>query len=313
MVVCADDMTHEPRPLPDTCHLRYCPDCERRHQGELVAKYTPILKALCDEGSRDLDNWRLKKITITTPFALEDATAEADYQKAWEYFEIWQQLMLIDLDGESMSPREKQRARYDYKPHGYGSIVTAEYGEDGHHLHFHITAYCPYMPKLKTSDKWLEASGGRCLVTDVRKIDYGNIEKAVREQVKYVTKFSKLPPALVIKLAEVLDGARRVRTYGVVRGAAAPAPEPSACPICESKRTLMRVETYLTYVLTHHIEPAEIVAAAAPQILLDLKRGIKVGERGSPQARDAIPDRPAAAELPHFADVQPKIKPFRYD
>lgn len=312
MVVCADDMTHEPRALPDTCHLRYCPDCERRHQGAMVAKYTPILKSLADEGSRDRDNWRLKKITITTPFVLDASTAEADYDNAWGYLEIWQQLMMIDLDGESMSAREKQRARYDYTPHGYGSIVTAEYGEDGHHLHFHITAYCPFMPKLKTSDKWLEASGGSCLVTDVRKIDYGNVEKAVREQVKYVTKFSKLPPELVIKLADVLDGAKRVRTYGVVRGAAAPAPEPSACPICEGKRTLMHVRTYLEYVLTHNILPAENIAAAAPLILLDLKRGIKVGDLSLPLARSDPADLPPPAQLPGFDAPAPPKKPTVY-
>jgi hypothetical protein len=84
VAVCDADPGHDARALPFTCHLRYCPDCERRHQARQVAKYTPILKDLAENSDRA--GWSLKKIELTTPFSIEDPNAAAQFEDAWDYF-----------------------------------------------------------------------------------------------------------------------------------------------------------------------------------------------------------------------------------
>lgn len=311
VLTCEADPSHECRALPFTCHLRYCPDCERRHQAELVAKYTPILKDISEQSDRV--GWSLKKIVLSTPYPLDAGDADELYQDGWEAFERWQQLMLQHLLQHEMSAGELRRGRIDYRAHGYGSLVAAEFGERGRKLHFHVLAYMPYLDKHKSSELWMQASGGEASITWLSRIDYHAVEDAVREQVKYVTKFQELPPALVVKLADVLDGSRRVRTYGTVRGAEAVEPVPHVCSICASKVALMRVTQYFIAIIERNTEPDAAILASASAIYLDLKRGNKVGEAGAHLARDDPAGLQAEQILPGFADVQVKIKPFRYE
>lgn len=312
VAACDADPGHEARALPFTCHLRYCPDCERRHAAGLVAKYTPVLKDLSENSDRA--GWSLKKIELTTPYTLEGDDAEAAYQDAWEYFERWQQTILSRLLAQEMTMQEKRRGRLDYSKHGIGSLVSAEFGEDTHHLHFHILGFYPYLDKHLTSDVWLEATGGVASITYIRRIDYHNVDEAVREQVKYVTKFNSLPPALVIKLADVLDGSRRVRTYGLVRKAEKLEREPCQCKTCSAIIRVMKVREYFELVLAHNIAPAPEIFEAARQIFLDLKPGNKSGEVESTHLARSDPDPPAKqADLPLFDAVFDKNKRFRYE
>lgn len=312
VLTCADDPGHQARALPFTCHLRYCPECEHRNQARQVAKYTGALKAIADEGSRDEQSWRLKKITITTPYRLDDPHAPELFEEAWQAFERFQQSIMQELLQHEMKANELHSRRLNYKQHGYGALVNAEFGETGRHLHFHITAYCPFMPKDMITRNWLMASGGTCEVNDVRKVDYADVEDSIRETVKYVTKFSNLPPELVVNLADVLDGQHRMRVYGVFRGAKAEKPEPCACDVCASKLTIMRVTGYFEYVLAHNIEPDTLIASAGSLILLDLKRGNFVGKDGEKLARSDIPDTPEQLDLPVFDELKPTKKPFVY-
>jgi len=310
VIACENDPSHEARALPFTCHLRYCPDCERRHQAELVVKYTPILKDISEQS--DNDHWSLKKIVLSTPYALEADNAAELYQNGWEAFERWQQLMLQFLLQREMTPAEIRRGRIDYKQHGYGSLVAAEFGENGRKLHFHVLAYMPFLDKHKSSELWLEASGGEAEITWISRVDYHAVEDAVREQVKYVTKFQELPPALVVKLADVLDGSRRLRTYGTVRGAEKVEREPHVCALCNSKMAIMRVNAYFETVILAGIMPDPAILAAAESLYLDLKRGNKAGEAGAHLARSDPPAAPAATNLPLFDDVFTPKKPFTY-
>jgi hypothetical protein len=311
VAVCDADPGHDARALPFTCHLRYCPDCERRHQARQVAKYTPILKDLAENSDRA--GWSLKKIELTTPFSIEDPNAAAQFEDAWDYFERWQQLMFQHLLGDEMTKGEKRRGRLDYAPHGLGSTASAEFGEDGHKLHFHILAYCPWIDKHKSSDLWLEASDGIADITYIRRIDYHNVDDAVREQVKYVTKFNSLPPALVIKLADILDGQHRFRTYGLVRKAEKIEREPCQCATCNAIIRIMRVREYFELVLAHNIEPKPEIFDAARQIFLDLKPGNKAGEAKGAHLARSDPDPPAKqADLPLFDDVFTKKPKFKY-
>lgn len=311
VLACDADPGHDVRALPFTCHLRYCPDCERRHAAELVAKYTPILKDLSENSDRA--GWSLKKIELTTPYSLEGDDAEAAYQDAWEYFERWQQMILSRLLAAEMTPQERRRGRLDYSKHGIGSLVSAEFGEENHHLHFHIIGFYPYLDKHLTSDVWLEASGGVASITYIRRIDYHGVDDAVREQVKYVTKFNSLPPALVLKLADVLDGSRRVRTYGLVRKAEKLEKQPCQCSTCSAILRVMKVREYFELVLAHNIVPDPEIFDAARQIFLDLKPGNKTGDGQSQHLPRNDPDPPARqADLPFLKDIAPQKPKFRY-
>jgi len=310
VLTCEADPSHEARALPFTCHLRYCPDCERRHSAELVAKYTPILKTISEQS--DNDTWSLKKIELTTPYSLEADSAAADFSTGWEGFERWQQLMVQHLFKHEMTPAEKRRGRIEYKDHGYGSLVAAEFGEDGRKLHFHMIAYMPWLDKYKSSELWTEATNGEAEVTWISAVDYHDVDDSVREVVKYVTKFSQLPPRLVVKLADVLDGARRFRTYGTVRGAEKLEPEPHVCSICASKISIMRVRAYFLAVIERNVAPDELILASARSIFLDLIPGNKAGEPGAKLARDDPAELPGQADLPGFDAAAPPKKPFQY-
>lgn len=310
ILACADDPTHAPRALPFTCHLRYCPDCERRHQAELVAKYTPILKSIAEQDDRP--RWSLKKVVLTTPFRLDSPSAPAEYQAAWEAIERWQQAMLQFLLKYELTDAEKRRQEVSYTAHGYGSIITAEFGGDTQHLHFHILAYMPYLDKFKSSELWREASGGECEITWISQVDYHAVDDAVREQVKYVTKFQVLPPRLVVKLADILDGSRRIRTYGTVRGAPAIEPEPHTCAICSAKVTIMRVGQYFGNCLARNIAPDAALLAAGERLYLDLKHGNKAREGGANLARSDMIDLPKQPGLTGFVVDQPIKKTVIY-
>lgn len=311
VAVCDADPGHDARALPFTCHLRYCPDCERRHQADLVAKYVPILKDLSENVDRA--GWSLKKIDLTTPYRLDDDNAAGLYQDAWEFFEIWQQLLFQQLLGDEMSAAEKRRGRLDYSKHGIGSLASAEFGEQGHKLHFHILLYAPYIPKQMITDTWRTASAGECEVNWVRRIDYHDVDDAVKEQVKYVTKFTELAPSLVVKLADVLDGSRRLRTYGLIRKAEKIEREPCKCSVCSEIIRVMRVQEYFELVLAHNIAPKPEIFDAARQIFLDLKPGNKAGEaKGAHLARDDAAPPAKQADLPLFDEVFDTKKRFKY-
>lgn len=308
--VCDNDVTHEARAIPFTCHLRYCPDCERRHQAELVVKYTPVLKAISEQDDRA--GWSLKKIVLTTPYALDAPNAAEQYADAWDMFERWQQITMQYLLRHELTDGEKRRGRVDYKQHGYGSLVSAEFGENGRKLHFHLAAYMPFLEKHKSSELWQEATGGEAEITWIARIDYHAVEDAVREQVKYVTKFQELPPELVVKLADVLDGARRVRTYGTVRAAEKIEKEPHVCSVCSSKLAIMLVTEYFQLIISRNVEPDAVVLAAGEHFYLEFKRGNKVGDAGGKLARSDPDASMQPRELPGFDAVFTPKKPFQY-
>lgn len=311
VAACDADPGHEVRALPFTCHLRYCPECERRHAAELVAKYTPVLKDLSENDGRA--GWSLKKVELTTPFSLEADDAAALYQDAWEYFERWQQLLFQTILADEMSPAEKRRGRLDYSKHGIGSLASAEFGEHGHKLHFHILMYAPWIDKHLSSDLWREASDGIAEITYLRRIEYHDVDDAVREQVKYVTKFTELPPSLVIKLADVLDGSRRLRTYGLVRKAVKLEREPCQCATCSGIIRVMKVQEYFEICLERNLAIDPVILAAGRKVLLDLKPGNKTGEaKERPNAR-SDPDPPLKQlDMAVFNELLPPKKRFNY-
>jgi len=311
VLVCDRDITHAAKAVPFACHLRICPDCERRRSAELVAKYTPLLKDISEKDDRP--GWSLKKLMVSTHYSLESDNAVEEYALAWQSLEAYFQLLFQWLLQRELSDAEKRRGRIDYSKHGLAMLVMAEYGGEGHKLHFHITGYFPWIDKHKSSELWQQATGGAGLITYIQKIDYHDVDDALREQIKYVTKFDELPPALAVKLLDVLDGKRRMRSYGIIRDAEKPESEAHICSICGSTVRIIFVRRYFERCKELNVAAEADIVAAAAAISLDLIPGNKAGEKWSHLARSDPPAAPTAQNMPLFDDVFTAKKPVRYD
>lgn len=301
--LCEEHPEHEAQIVPFTCHLRYCPDCERREQARKVERYVPILKELAEQD--DKPGWSLKKLDLTTPFSLDDPDAAELYDEAWRYLETMLQKLFMFLLQHELTPREQLRQRVSLKAHGVGVLAAAEFGEHGHKLHFHLLMYSPFAAKQVITDLWRESSGGTCEINWIRRIEYHGVEDAVKEQVKYITKFTELPPRLVVALADVLDGSRRLRSYGVVRGQ----PEAKFEALCASCGEQVKITTarhYFELCISRNITPDPLVYAAGENIFLDLKHGNKAGETSRPTAR-SDPDQDSQQQtMPGLGEVEVK-------
>lgn len=298
VLTCADSPDHAPEVRPLTCKLRYCPTCERREQARKLARYIPAFLALTEEPK---EHWSVKHITLTTPYRLDDPDAPALYKKAWQDVDkTLQRVFLSVFDGE-LTKAERRRQRLSYTAHGVSMLVAAEFGEDSQHLHFHILAYCPFVPKNLLTESWMDVTGGECMVNWIKKVQYHDLEDNIKEICKYVTKFTNLAPKLVPALADVLDGQRRFRTYGKVRLMDEPEHEPAACPICQAKRTLIHVSEYAQLLMMRHLQPDQEIASRASWLFLDLKHGNNSGEAVE-KHHDPPDEKPESAQQTRFWD-----------
>lgn len=242
--VCIKSVDHAPRAVPYTCHLRVCPECERREQSRKLERFiSPIhdMMTLGEEG------YTLKHIVLTTPYQLTSSDAPNLFKIAWKAVERLLDVVFYTLlsDAGSLSPSERRRGRADMKKHGIGVLAASEFGEKGKKLHFHLLAYCPFIPKRFLSQCWSQVTVGAAKVTYLEKIDLNNASKAVIEVAKYVTKFSELPPALVPALAKAINGSRRLRTYGIMQGLGKKETGDCSCPVCSAERQLVGIMTYI--------------------------------------------------------------------
>lgn len=273
--VCTAHVEHEPRVVPKTCHLRVCPDCEHREQARKLARYVPAMHDLVNQ---DIPGYSLKHLTLTTPFSVLDPDAPEKFDLAWKWVERAQDLMFfkaLDAKGK-LSKGEKRRQRPNLKAHGIGSLITAEFGENGLKLHFHVVFYGPYLDWEKVViPVWKQVTGGQAEVARIERVD--DPEAGIREVTKYATKFTVLDPELVPALAKVLKGKRRFRTYGVMNGLPKQEKEPLLCD-CGARRRLVVPLDYLARCEDQGIAPDdEIIALYEASLVfssdLEISRG----------------------------------------
>lgn len=265
--ICVRNIDHAPRPIPYTCHLRYCPDCERREQARKLARYVPAVHDLLTLGR---DGYSLKHIVLTTPYELADPDAPNLFKNAWRALEKVFDRVFVTLlnDAGKLSDAEKRRWRPELKRHGIGILAAAEFGEQGHKLHFHLLAYCPYIPIDFLVQCWQSVTNGDCEVSWIEKVELEQVEKAVIEVSKYVTKFVELPPSLVPALHHALSGSKRLRSYGSLRSLPAPERTPCECPICSASRISISVLDYLKRCIDGGISPDGSIVKVAENAAL---------------------------------------------
>lgn len=202
VVVCSDNPQHRQKAIFPTCHLRICPDCARRAAARLTAKLLPVMQKCASRNSKSM---QLRKIVLTTDIDLEHPQAK---QHIVKYLNLIAK-MFEEFWGKSW--RKKA-----------GIAVFTEFGAEGRKLHFHIIVFGRFIAQDDLSAKWFELTGNR--VVWIARIDTENVDGELKEAIKYATKFwSKdregnikyIPPELIPTLVKVLEGTRRIRTFGI--------------------------------------------------------------------------------------------------
>lgn len=260
--VCGETPEHYAKPVPDTCHLPICPECQGRAQHRLLDRYMPTIRAT---DKRPRPGHAHRHVVLTTPITRAQCEADPPLREHYHTLAIRTiQAVLFDKlrDLGQLTPDELRRGRLRVgvpgqerkrKPgaapletlHGVGAIVVSDFGEDGAKLHFHAYAIGPYLEQKKLSEKWSELTAGVCSVVYIRRID--DLEDGAKEVIaKYVTKLSELPPGEAPAFLEMTRGIRRVRAFGVFvwpyRVEAAP--ELSTCPECGSVTLFIPRQNY---------------------------------------------------------------------
>lgn len=261
--VCKQDHTHDAEIVTQTCDLRICPDCARRHAARLAARYTPKMLELLHEHHR---TYRFRLVTFTLPYSLEDPNIREKYLHGFE-----QVYRVMD---ETMSVKNP-----DWKKE-QGFVVASEFGSEGYKLHYHAIHYGQYLDQGELTRRWFTATDGEAQIVDVRALVRKGkpIEEAVSEVFKYAIKFyskdkitrevKAIPAQLVPALAMALSGTRRVRAYGVFYNIPEPQSEGHICDTCSSEMVGIPVSYFVTYCNTGMLPKELWLASRSDELLL---------------------------------------------
>lgn len=298
---CKKDISHSPKAVAINCGLRVCPECEARESDRKLKRYLPALQSLLHPNP-DYPSHFLFKVTLTTPYLLNDLTSTSFKEKqrfVSEFFETF--FYEYFLERGKLSKSEIRRQRCDLKKHGIGGICSAEFGERGHKLHWHLLVYAPFMPHDDVLRVWRAVTGGECKFARLNGIyaregvelkDGGDIIGAVQEIVKYSTKFAELSPVDVPTLYAVLKGNRRFKSFGVLYNNENLANEEldHTCEECHSEREKLTVGRYVTLCQNLNIPISDEVAD-------EVERGVALYFSREPEISSGKPIRKARDAL----------------
>jgi len=248
--VCSGNHRHEAEIYAQSCDLRICPECAQRHAARLVHRYLPKMQELIHSHHR---RFRFRSIMFSTPYALTDENIRQKYLEGFR--------RVYRVMDSLMHPAKWKGC--PWKVPGWkdeqGFIVTAEFGEEGRKLHYHVIHWGEYLNQADLSSAWRTANSDEAYVVWVKGFPYKGwtIEETLRETLKYAVKFyhrddvtgsvKAIPPEQIPVLAHVLDGTRRVRAYGVFFGIPAPDRPPHSCETCGSPMVGIPVDYFVTY------------------------------------------------------------------
>lgn len=248
VATCSVNQTHYQGLEVQTCHMRICPVCAKKDSQRLTMRYEDRLKQVTKDAPK---GYRFRMITLTTDIGLFDPDINSD-QDDYEtrVDDLSDKLEDAIERGDQYVPEKPEttvRGRYrqafglvaklfdnllgrgrpywSQKSHrkytGEGYLVSAEFGENGRRLHFHVLFFGRYLDQAEISEQWASLTG--CSVVWIEKLRHG-LKDGLKEALKYVTKFSKSTngafagfpaPEMIAQLALVFHGARRVRTRGL--------------------------------------------------------------------------------------------------
>lgn len=234
VIACSSDPTHHAKALCPSCDYRTCPDCAHRQAARLLDRYMPVMQKHFDQPR---PGWRFRKIVFTTSINARHPQISNIINDCYK--------KLRKLLEQQLKPHKLSEC---------GFVVAHEFGPNGHKLHFHILAYCPYLDIHQLKAAWEDATGWHQVFIEQIAPDQRQetLAGAVAEVLKYTTKFWKrrkngdieyIDPALVPVLHKVLHGTRRVRSWGLFYNIAVEE-TPVCCNVCNSPLTLMSPTEY---------------------------------------------------------------------
>lgn len=248
--VCSGDHHHEAEIYSQTCDLRICPVCARRHSARLVARYLPKMQELLHSHH---PTFRFRHIVFTSPAALTDPDIKEKLQRGFKLVErVMSKLMY-----------HKKR---DWKTE-QGFLSTSEFGENGLKLHYHVIHYGQYLNQADLAAAWRQATGGEAEIVFVRGFPYPGltVEETLREVLKYAVKFysedattgaiSAIPAQLMPVLAKVLERTRRIRSYGLFYDIPEPDRPAHSCETCGAPMVGIPVDYFVTFCNTGFLPP----------------------------------------------------------
>ncbi|MGH9438243.1 MAG: rolling circle replication-associated protein, partial [Terriglobia bacterium] len=173
---------------PIRCDLRFCSYCAPRQFARLIAKYEPILKAVC---ARREKGFLLREITLTSR---NTGTLTSEQIKQFN----------------SDVKRTLKTLMRGVK--GWGAIWCDEVGFGNTNLHAHILFYGPYISQVQIADVWREISGNEVVWISKAHKSGGT---ALIYMLKYVSKPPAKDPEQIGLLEVAFHGTRRVHALGV--------------------------------------------------------------------------------------------------
>jgi len=247
--VCTGNHQHDAEVYAQTCDLRICPDCARRHAARMANHYTPKMLDLLHQHHR---TYRFRLVTFTLPYALDEVDIRQKYLRGFEQVaRVMDEMMTTEaeLDAKVTPVWHKEQ----------GFVTTAEFGSEGLKLHYHVIHYGQYLPQGELSRRWFTVTSGEAYVVDVRKLarEGKPLEEAVQEVFKYAVKFfskdkktsevKAIPAHFMPALARTLENTRRVRAYGLFLKMAAVVHEGHKCEACGSEMVGIPVSYFETF------------------------------------------------------------------
>lgn len=270
VIACSEHPEHLSKGICPSCQLRTCPDCAARDTARLLARYMPIMEKYF-AGDSSIPGFRFRKIVLTTTIRLTDDNAADAIEQAWKDARTLFEDVL-------KSPNVG-----DYSISDVGLLLGTEWGPKGHKFHFHVLFYGPWIDKDLLSAHWKRLTGWHTRIAGIgQDQQYTDLQDAVAETVKYITKFWKrdrhgnieyVNPDLVPIMHRLMSGSRRIRAWGLFYNAAEPE-EHASCPTCKAPLIRLSVTEWDIWSQTGWL-PAEAVEALRGESLLDLKHGNK--------------------------------------
>lgn len=252
VLACSNQINHLARPIYEHCDNRVCPRCASRLSARLLDHYTRPIEDLIAAHPRP--GYRLRHIVLTTDVHPMQATADIKFDHLSARIEpTIRDCLCPRHDDESIHAWHR---RWAMKKRTIGLLVCAEFGEDGHRLHFHLAYYGPFIPQAVLSQTWEQKTGYPVVYIHNRQ-DHP-IADVLRETLKYVTKFAidgqAADPHLIARIHQILFGHRRVRSYGLFFNIPEPTQDDQqhgTCPECQSELVELTLGKFLERTHTH--------------------------------------------------------------
>ena len=258
--VCSENHQHEAEIYSQTCDLRICPECARRHSARLVARYLPKMLELMHLHHR---SYRFRHIIFTLPYALTVPDIREKYLNGFKQ---------VDSVMSALMTRGHWKSEQGY-------LTTAEFGSDGLKLHYHVIHYGQYLSQGDLVNAWRNITSGDAEIVFVKGFPYGgmSLEDSLREVLKYCCKFYSidkatgevvcLSPSLIPVLCRVLEKTRRIRSAGLFYNLPKSDRADHLCETCNAPMVNIPVDYYVTYCNTGFL-PLEWRDAKAGTLLL---------------------------------------------